>query len=112
MSDEVKNMVGDKPMNKTVDEIFMDRVGKIDSLEVYSSSTAFLMMFPNDYSVIAKMKDQRAKKVSVEVYYGIGEVTLDYFKNRRAAKKAKKNIVEALVIKLEAIKNDTENTDV
>jgi len=103
MSEEVKNMMGDKPMDATVDEIFMDRVGRVEKLEVYSSSTSFLMMYPNDYSIIARMKDQKAKRVSVEVYYGVGEVTLDFFKTRKAAKKAKKHIVEALVAKLEGL---------
>lgn len=102
MSDLIEMYTG-KKVNLTADEMFMERAGKVENMEVYSSNTVFLMMFPNDYTLIARMKSEYDKRVRVEVYYGVGDVTLDFFKKRKLANKAKKCIVEALANKLEAL---------
>jgi len=95
------NATTEEPTGKSIEDILVERQGKVATVEIYSNSTEFLMMFSNDYSIKAKMQDIRAKRVSVEVYHGLGEVTLNFFKTRRHAKKAKKAIVESLVSKLE-----------
>ena len=72
----------DKPLEKSVNEILVERVGKIEKVEIYSSSTEFLIMFPNDYSVHLSQKGMNPKWGSVKVYFGVGDVTSKYFPGR------------------------------
>lgn len=80
-------------------DVFLSRVGKVEHVESYSNSTQFLIMFPNDYSII--VKEQSRKHASVRIYHGIGEVTRNYFKDERKARKVKRDIVESLISRLE-----------
>jgi len=84
---------------RTIEDVFLARVGKVDRVETYSNSTEFLIMFPNDYSIVVKEKTR--KHASVEVYHGIGSVTHKYFKSLRNARKVKAKIVQALITRLE-----------
>lgn len=85
---------------RSIEEVFLARVGKIKQCETYSNSSEFLIMFPNDMSVVVKEKTR--KHASVEIYYGIGSVTHKYFKSARSARKVKAKIVQALISRIES----------
>jgi len=91
---------------RSIEEVFLARVGKVDRTETYSNSTEFLILFPNDYSVIVKEKTR--KHASVSIYYGIGEVTHKYFKSARSARKVKAKIVQNLIDRLESEGGDSD----
>lgn len=93
-------MSEDKALEKSVYDILVEKVGKVDKTETYSNSTEFLIMFPNDRSIIVKYLE-KTKKVAVEVYYGIGEVTHEHFKSKRASRKVRRGIILKLIEELE-----------
>lgn len=106
MSDEIRDLKSGAVIDNDVDSIFMERIGKVESLEVYSGLKDFMMMFPNDYSIIVKKK-AKSDRISVRIYYGVGDVTLDFFKTERASKKVAKRTVENLILKLEALEDES-----
>lgn len=84
---------------RSIEEVFLARVGKVKQCETYSNSSQFLIMFQNDISIV--VKEQTKKHASVNIYYGVGEVTHKYFKTSRSARKVKAKIVQALITRLE-----------
>ena len=85
--------------DRSIEEVFVSRVGKVEALETYSNSTEFLLLFPNDYSVI--VKEQTRKHASVNIFYGISEVTNHFFKTKRGNRKVKAKLVQNLINHLE-----------
>jgi hypothetical protein len=68
-------------IHKSVGEILLERTGRVEKTELYTSSKELLMMYPNDYSLVIKEKNSR-KHAEVTVYFGIGEVTGKFFKDK------------------------------
>ena len=93
-------------VEQRLEDVFVNRVGKVDTLETYSNSIEFLMMFPNDYSIIARRRSETDKYAKVELYHGIGEVTYKFFKSKRASRKVSRKIVLSLIKKLPEIKEN------
>lgn len=100
---EVTDLHTDKSTGKTVDEVLVDRVGKIEETEAYSNSTEFLIMYKNDYSVIVRQNSKSNRYVTVEVYWGVGNRTLDFFKNEKMSKKVSRKHVELFLGKIEKL---------
>lgn len=68
-------------IHKSIGEILIERTGKVEKTELYTSSKELLIMYPNNYSLVVKEKNSR-KHAEVKVYYGIGEVTERFFKGK------------------------------
>lgn len=82
------------------------RSGKVRKPETYFNSTDFLIMLPNDYSLLVKKRGRSNSRADVTVYYGMGDVTINYFKSKRAATRVSRKFVEALIFRLESEKED------
>lgn len=83
-----------------------ERVGKVRLPETYFNSLEFLIMLPNDYSLLVKKRGSSNSRADVTVYYGMGDVTLKYFKSKRAATRVSRKFVEGLIFRLESEKID------
>lgn len=101
MIEEVKEEQVQKPLKKTIQEILAERVGKVENTEIYSSSTQFIIIFPNDYSLVVTQTKRRSNKGKAQVYRGMGEVTSSFFPGN-TWKRVDNKIIEAMIGRLES----------
>lgn len=91
-------MLETKPLELTPYEIIADHIGKpIDGVQTYSSTTEFVVLFPNRYSIIIKENKRTTKYVTVEVFYNMDDVTSQYLSKKS---KVKKGVAEAILTKI------------
>jgi hypothetical protein len=91
----------EKIIEKTTNEILFERVGKVVDPEFYSSSSEFLIMYPNTYSLLVSDAGYR-KHSEIKIFCGIEEVT-DKFYPKKKAVKLHNNLVEELMGKIAKI---------
>lgn len=87
--------------HSTVEEILLERNGKVENQEVYFSHSQMLTLFPNGYSVLLKQKNSR-KYVEIKVFLGLGEVTSSFFQ-AKSNRKVKGPIAMAFLDKIESL---------
>ena len=73
--------MSDSILNKSIGEVLAENVGTVTDVKVFHNSTAFLIMFSNNYSVHVSKRNSR-KHSNVEVYHGIGNITSSFFTGR------------------------------
>lgn len=100
--------ITEKPLEKKPLEILVERTGKIsEKPEVYSSKHQFLIMFPNNYSVLLSDNHSR-KHAKIQVYWGVGEVTNSFFPNK-TNRKVHRTIALSLMEKIESFEDKSPN---
>lgn len=98
MTEEVE-----KPIEKTTQEILLERIGKVTDPEFYSSKSEFLIMYPNSYSLLVSDGGYR-KHSEIKIFYGIEEVTTRFYPKKESVK-LHNNLVEDLMGKLAGLKD-------
>lgn len=83
------------PLEKTPEEVLVERVGKVEVPEFYSSTTQFLVMFPNDYSVLVTEGTKSNRSIS-KVYWGIADVTKRFLPSKLSTRMSVKDVNELI----------------
>lgn len=98
-TEEIKEEELTKPLRRTVKEILVERVGKPKDPEIYSSTTEFLIIFPNEYSISVTQIKLRSPKAKVRIYYKIGDITPDFLPGK-TWKRVDRDIISSLIDRL------------
>lgn len=89
-------------INRSVEEVLIDRIGKVKSPEIYSSKTQFMIIYPNGYSIIVTARG-RTKFSDVQIYQGIIESTKNFLPNN-LSKKVNRKTIEDIIASIAVIK--------
>ncbi|UOF79389.1 hypothetical protein [Caudoviricetes sp.] len=92
--------------NKSIQDMLVDRIGKINETECYTSNRVLLLMFKNGYSITVEFKKSR-KFAIVNVYKGIGNITPIYFPNN-----TNKRVIESIFMSLAESLESKSNEDI